>query len=427
MDRSFIATSKRLLAPGILWLVPAAIFAQSVPLVQDSWVIPQNGANYGNAQILNVGGAAAAQSLLQFDLTLLPAGISGAGVSKAFLLLFVKTLSKPGNVNVSVAAGAWFESSVTGNNAPSSGIPVAGNVPVGPAGSYVGVDVTQAVRNWLSETANNGFLITPVGGIDAAFDSKENTTTSHPPTLTVILTAPGAVGPTGPTGPTGSTGLVGPAGTIGPVGPIGITGIIGATGPNGTTGFTGPPGTNGSTGIAGPSGPVGPAGAIGASGPQGPPTLTLGVCVAGLCALNLAINGTLTTQAHISLGTRFTVTFDYTAIGIGSYCNGCTEQYYVGLTPEAATAVKPDTTVAKNAPCFINQAFVSKTANASQDVSGATAVALALTSPSTPGIYYIALDGPTTLQNICSGSTGLPITAGTPIGKSQFLGAIVVY
>ncbi|MBN8734117.1 MAG: collagen-like protein [Acidobacteria bacterium] len=63
------------------------------------------------------------------------------------------------------------------------------------------------------------------------FDSKENTATSHAPTLTVVLK-----GPAGPPGPKGDTGAQGPQGIQGP---RGFTGLTGATGPAGPSTLAG--------------------------------------------------------------------------------------------------------------------------------------------------------------------------------------------
>ena len=110
---------------------------------------------------------------------------------------------------------------------------VQSGVPIASSDSYVAIDATAAVQGWLSGTPNDGFIITPLGSVNVAFDSKESATTSHPATLTIILTSMGATGPTGPpgvTGPTGPQGPLGPIGPVGPVGPAGTTGIFGSNG-----------------------------------------------------------------------------------------------------------------------------------------------------------------------------------------------------
>ena len=56
---------------------PIVGLAQTVPLSQDSYVVPASGVNYGTVGVLAVGGANNSQSLVQFDLSALPSGQSG--------------------------------------------------------------------------------------------------------------------------------------------------------------------------------------------------------------------------------------------------------------------------------------------------------------------------------------------------------------
>jgi hypothetical protein len=116
--------------------LPIAAQAQSVPLTQDSSVIPGSGSNFGVLQTVNVGGASAFQGLVQFDLSTLPAGTTSSNISKATLVLFVKAVNAAGTVNISTASGAWTENGVSGNNAPTAGASVASGVAVLATGSY---------------------------------------------------------------------------------------------------------------------------------------------------------------------------------------------------------------------------------------------------------------------------------------------------
>jgi hypothetical protein len=227
-----------------LSLLPVAVLAQSVPLTQDTYVLPGGAGNYGVQQYIAVGSANNYQSLVQFDLTTLPAGT----IAKATLVLFAKTVTTAGTVNISTANGTWTESGVTGNNAPGAGTTVASGVAVSTTSSYVYVDATAAAQGWVTTpSSNNGFLITPVTGVNVQFDSKESTSTSHPAEL-IIITLTGGGGATGATGPPGATGATG-VGTTG-AGATGPTGAAGTTGPAGATGV----GATGSTGAAGPAG-----------------------------------------------------------------------------------------------------------------------------------------------------------------------------
>lgn len=219
---------KSALSPLIAFaLLPAAVFAQAVPLTQDAYFVPGSTANYGAAVTLNVGGAANAQALVQFDLSTLPAGTTQANIAKATLVLYVDKVTSPGTINVSAANGVWTEMAVSGTSAPPvPGPAVASGVAVSNPGTFLYVDATLAVQNWIaSPSTNEGFIITPASeGVNVAFDSKENTTTSHPATLAITITSMGATGATGATGsqgPIGLTGATGPTGAAGPQGPAG--------------------------------------------------------------------------------------------------------------------------------------------------------------------------------------------------------------
>lgn len=258
----------RLLLCGLA-VVPIAAMAQNVPLVQDSYVIPGNGVNFGSATTMNVGGPNSAQALAQFDLTALPAGTTSAQIAKATLTLFLNKVGAAGTVNISVANGGWTEFGVTGNNAPVAAASVASGVLASTASEYITVDATAAVQAWLTATTNSGFIITPNDGVvNVAFDTKESATTSHPATLTIVLASSGARGATGATGPTGTTGATGPTGA-GTTGATGATGATGVTGPAGATGVTGPAGATGATGSTGATGATGATG-VGTTGATGP-------------------------------------------------------------------------------------------------------------------------------------------------------------
>ena len=271
------------LSAGIL---PLTAFAQSVPLTQDTYVVTGTPTNYGVAAGLQVGGAGNDQSLVQFDITTLPVGVTAANVAKATLVLFTRTVTTGGTVNIYTANGPWTETTVTGQNSPSIGATVASSVGVNFANQYFYADVTSAVQSWVAGTlANNGFIITGNGGVNVQFGSKEDTTSSHPAELLITLTNSGPAGPAGATGASGATGATGATGggatgatgATGGTGSNGATGNTGATGATGTgaTGATGGTGSNGATGYTGATGATGvgitgTTGATGSNGPAGP-------------------------------------------------------------------------------------------------------------------------------------------------------------
>jgi len=247
-------------------LLPALAWADTAPLAADAYVNPGSAANFGSAPSIHVGGPNASVGLLLFDLTHLPPGLNGANVVSAKLRLFPDAVTAPGSVDIDAANTAWSEDAVNGaSNTPGSRNSVTPGVPVSVPGQFITIDVTSQLVSWLNGTPNDGFLIVAEDGTSVAFDSKENTSTSHLASLDIEFT-----GPTGPVGGGGAMGATGPLGPTGPTGPAGATGLTGATGASGATGLTGPIGPTGPTGITGAIGPTGSAGVVGVTGVTGP-------------------------------------------------------------------------------------------------------------------------------------------------------------
>ena len=274
----------RITAASLAFFLPALLLGDSAPLAGDAYINPGESASYGALPVIDIGGATNSEGLLQFDLSKLAPGTTGASVSSARLRIFVDKVNTPGAIDIDAASAAWSEGTVNGVTAPvpTPGTPVATAIAVSTADVFITVDATSQVVAWLNGSPNNGFVIVGEGSTSVVLDSKENQATSHPATLDISLIglagSPGATGPAGPTGAAGGTGLVGPTGPTGSAGPAGATGpagLAGATGPQGATGATGASGPAGSSGPAGASGPAGstgstgPVGPVGSSGPQG--------------------------------------------------------------------------------------------------------------------------------------------------------------
>ncbi len=226
--------------------------------------------NSGGISNLDVGGGYTA--LLQFDLSLLPAGTTSSQVARAVLTLYANRVDTPGTLSVQPVTSSWTELGVTYQTLPNlGGISQSGNVAI--SGTFVAIDVTSLVQGWVANPVTNfGVALTSSDAV-LEFDSKENDLTSHAATLAVSLVSESAVGPAGPAGATGPAGPTGPIGPAGPAGVAAATGAAGATGPAGPAGPTGSPGAMGAQGVQGPigpSGPTGPAGPTGATGPAGP-------------------------------------------------------------------------------------------------------------------------------------------------------------
>src|SRR5208337_1389879 len=142
--------------------------------------------NFGAAVLLDVDGASQT-TYIQFNLASIPAT---ASVSQATLKLYVNTVTIAGSFNVDYVNGAWSEGTIDSSNAAPLGAAIASNVTVTTAdkNQYILVNVTSAVQTWLngSET-NNGLALVANSSFNATFDSKESTTTSHPPELDIAF------------------------------------------------------------------------------------------------------------------------------------------------------------------------------------------------------------------------------------------------
>lgn len=283
--------------PLLAWLGTAQAWGAEAVLTADAHV---NGAlpavNSGAVSNLNVGGGYTA--LLQFDLSMLPAGTTGAQVSRAVLRLYANRVTVPGTVTLAPVTGAWGEYSVTFSTMPPVGA-VAGSFLVSQTGSFVAVDVTALVQGWIANPASNNGIVLTASAANIQFDSKENDETAHPASLDVSLVNQG---PAGPAGAAGAAGVPGPAGAQGPAGPSGSAGPMGPAGPQGLPGATGTPGAAGGTGPTGavgpqgPAGPQGPKGETGQQGPQGPQG------AAGTSGAGMAYRGNYSSAVNYALG-----------------------------------------------------------------------------------------------------------------------------
>jgi hypothetical protein len=217
-----------------LALTPIAGIAQTLAPSQDAYFVPNNGSNFGTATTVTVGSSSSV-GLVQFDLSQLPPGVTSAQIQKATLTLFLDHVNSGGSINVDAVSPStpWGELTVSGNSGISPGIAVNTSVMTNTADTFIALDATAAVQGWITTPgSNNGFMIQANAATSVQFDSKENTSTSHPATLTIVLASSG---PTGATGPAGAASMVagptGPAGAPSMVaGPAGPTGAIGATG-----------------------------------------------------------------------------------------------------------------------------------------------------------------------------------------------------
>jgi hypothetical protein len=162
--------------------------------------------NYGAKTLLDV--ESSQTTYIQFNLSSIPSGYTSADLTKATLKLYVNAATTAGSFNVDYVNGTWSESTITANNAPALGTTIAASVPLIAAdkNQYILVDITAAVQAWLSGTPNDGIALVGNSPLNASFDSKENTTTSHSAELDIVFAGGGTI--TGVTTASGS-GLTG--------------------------------------------------------------------------------------------------------------------------------------------------------------------------------------------------------------------------
>ena len=171
---------------GLFVFLWSTAYAQITPLGDSYTNTADPTANYGAQKTLDVDGASQT-TYIQFNLGSVP---STASVSQATLKLYVNSVTTAGSFNVDYINGSWSESKIDASNAPPLGAAIASNVSVTTAdkNQYILVNVTSAVQAWLngSET-NNGLALVANSSFNATFDSKENTTTSHPAELDIAF------------------------------------------------------------------------------------------------------------------------------------------------------------------------------------------------------------------------------------------------
>jgi hypothetical protein len=164
--------------------------------------------NYGAKTLLDVE-SASQTSYIQFDLSAIPAGYTSADITKASLKLYVSAVTKAGSFNVDFVNGAWSESTITASTAPALGSTIAASVSLTTTdkNQYILIDITPALQAWLSGSQpNDGIALVANSPLNASFDSKENTTTSHAAELDIVFSGGGTI--TGVTTASGS-GLTG--------------------------------------------------------------------------------------------------------------------------------------------------------------------------------------------------------------------------
>ncbi|KJV06324.1 DNRLRE domain-containing protein [Methylocucumis oryzae] len=190
-------------------LSPFSVQAVTLAINADSHIAS---ANAGTA--IGISISPTSKGLLKFDLAALPEGITGKDIAKATLVFFAKTVAASGKIQASPVLDAWDEATITTALAPKIGAPIDKSAIINRGNTYVALDVTQLVLDWVDNPiSNNGLALAPLASSTTTFtlDSKEAIQTSHAAFIDITLIGPaGAKGDKGDTGPQGNTGSPGP-------------------------------------------------------------------------------------------------------------------------------------------------------------------------------------------------------------------------
>ncbi len=163
------------------------------PIAFDSADPTQGGSNFGSALLLQTGalGTNVKQSLVRFDLSVIPAG---AIVTSGTLTLLKQASPGNGIVEIHRATSAWSESTVTWNTfggAIDSSILGSINSAVSPNGQPVSIDLTGLAQQWVNgAVANDGIVLTQPGPGRTTFGASEAGNFGPRPKLVVCYAPP---------------------------------------------------------------------------------------------------------------------------------------------------------------------------------------------------------------------------------------------
>ena len=204
---------------GLALAAPAA--ADTLPVQADSQVnltaVAAKGGILTTISVKNSLPGVAYRGFARFDLSALPSGLP---VAKATLRLWPNLVTTEGNIDVVAILDPWEEATLTAITAPNLSQPVTDfTVRKADLKTYVNVDVTELVKDWVTQTIPNhglALLGQPGNPVNARFDSKENLQTSHPMELEVMLGLPPGSGDITGVYPRPGLGLLG-GGNLGDV------------------------------------------------------------------------------------------------------------------------------------------------------------------------------------------------------------------
>jgi hypothetical protein len=133
---------------AVLCLATVVAFAQA-PVTDDAYVVQTNPThNYGSSQML-VLQSPGAYTLLRFDATRLPAGVTANQITHSTAKLFVTAVTTAGAFDLCQITTPWSENTVTYNTLPgyANCISSAGTITTANTEKYIELDVTSFVQN----------------------------------------------------------------------------------------------------------------------------------------------------------------------------------------------------------------------------------------------------------------------------------------
>jgi hypothetical protein len=178
----------------LVLLACTAAYGQLTPSADSYTNAADPTTNYGAKTLLDV--ESSQTTYIHFNLASIPSSYTGADITQATLKLYVNTVTAAGSFNVDYVNGTWSESTIDASNAPALGTKIAASVPLVTAdkNQFILIDVTAAVQAWLNGSqANDGVALVGNTPLNATFDSKESTSTSHAAELDIVF-APGSGG-----------------------------------------------------------------------------------------------------------------------------------------------------------------------------------------------------------------------------------------
>jgi hypothetical protein len=181
--------SRLALAFVLAGLLPSAR-AVLLPVAEDTSSTSAGKINSTTGKATTLPVTSKEKAFLIFDLSTLPASMNASNIASARLNLYVSSLTTAGDLSVHLVTNVWRENTA---NVPAPGYSsnVVGTIPAADlvAKTFIEVDVTSAVSNWLNGGSNFGFAIaTATGNVRLA--SKEGLGTGFPALLEIEMSVP---------------------------------------------------------------------------------------------------------------------------------------------------------------------------------------------------------------------------------------------